>query len=113
MIDFLFPSKIGRLSYFFRILLSNLAFIPLFVEVEASIESASIGDVLTLAGILLYTILFIYRPRCRDASLSLWVLIFTIIPILDKVLAILLLFKPSTVRWNLSQNPETVVETAS
>jgi hypothetical protein len=98
MIEFFFPRKLARLQFLWRLLLVNLVTLPLTVDI--AMDKITLTGALIFGAALLYSVIFIYLPRCRDASVPAWLLIFAFLPGLDKLLGLLLLLKPGTRRWS-------------
>jgi len=97
MIEFLFPKRLARLSYFFRILLCNGVFFFLYQHMS----SGSLIETLVLILTLLYAALFVILPRMRDTGMSTGWIVLAFIPFLSSFLGIALLFR----RSNYLQNP--------
>jgi uncharacterized membrane protein YhaH (DUF805 family) len=97
LIEFLFPKRLARLSYFIRLLLCDgLIF---FLYQDFSGEGAT-GNVAFIV-VVLYACFFVMLPRIRDIGMSAWWLILAFIPYISAFLGIALLFR----RTNPQHNP--------
>lgn len=110
--SFFFPSRIARLSYLFRALLFGAATCPL----SAMLNEESTASSLKVVGLLLlavasigYWLVYIIRPRCKDAGMG-WGWIFLVfVPLVNVGFSLILLFsrsKPSLDEEKPSQAPE-------
>jgi hypothetical protein len=91
LIDFLFPRRIGRLGYFWRILATNLA-IALII---ATSPTDQLFPIVGIGTIGVYQFVFILLPRVRDTGMSGWLVLLSLVPIVYLLLTIILLFRPS------------------
>ncbi|MDR3406036.1 MAG: DUF805 domain-containing protein [Chthoniobacter sp.] len=106
VIEFLFPKRLARLSYFFRTLLCNGVLLFLYQDLSAE----SLSAILALILVLLYTAFFVILPRIRDTGMSAGWIVLAFIPYLSSFLAIVLLFRRSHFLGNpLGQRPADVV----
>jgi hypothetical protein len=93
--EFLFPRKIGRLSYFIRALLCCACFYPALSEGEFALNTAT----LIAIGVAVYQFFFVVLPRARDCALPLWCLFGLFIPIVNAGLSLVLLFKRTRIAF--------------
>jgi hypothetical protein len=100
-----FPDRIGRLEYLVRYLPPNLA-LAYLLSSEDDPSGSLVAIVITLS---LALIPFAILPRIRDSGTSYWVLIFAFIPILDRLLGLILLFKGG-VPFPVHQEPNQALE---
>jgi uncharacterized membrane protein YhaH (DUF805 family) len=95
----LFPLRIGRLAYILRLIL--WAFIPLFarcasVFIWGSTDNLQETDMMKFAVFLcgvVWTICVLYSviiPRLRDAGISSWVTLLSLLPIINLAILIYL-----------------------
>ena len=99
LIEFIFPKRIQRLGYLWRILATNLG-VGLIFASSSPFEnpSASLG----LIALLAYQFFFVLLPRVRDTGMSgLWVLL-SLVPIVYIFLGIILVFRPSEYHFERS-----------
>ncbi len=94
--SFLFPARLGRLSYFGRFVLFSLGTSPLAAFFDQEVGATfSINDLwLLLLGLALigYWLVWIVRPRCKDAGMH-WAWMFLmLVPLLNVVIGLILLF---------------------
>jgi hypothetical protein len=92
-----FPKRIGRLSYFLRLLLMLAIYYLGFF----AIHQCPLGPGLRLVIILSFVIVFlgylfcyIVMPRLRDFGLPALAIVFFLIPILNTLFALCLMFGP-------------------
>jgi uncharacterized membrane protein YhaH (DUF805 family) len=97
LIDFLFPKRLARLSYFFRILLCNGVMLYLYQDVLEE----TLSGVVALIALMLYTSIFVLVPRIRDIGMQTWWIVLAFIPYVSSFLGVVLLFR----RTNPGLNP--------
>jgi len=90
LLEFLFPTRLHRLAYFLRATVTNCGTVVLYVYSEQIPNRYMIAAFVVLA---LYQIVYIVRPRLRDIGMSLWWLLALFIPVVNAVLALILLFR--------------------
>jgi uncharacterized membrane protein YhaH (DUF805 family) len=95
MMEFAFPKRLGRLSYFIRAIPAN----AVMLWAVAAAETELFGDALLLciAGLVVgvYAVFFVYLPRVRDAGITAWSLLLALIPYGSIAYGLVLLFRPS------------------
>lgn len=96
-IEFLFPRRLGRLSYFIRLLICN-GF--LFYLSQDAWGETTLG-IVTLIAVLLYAGFFVLMPRIRDLGMQSGWIILAFIPYVSTFLGVALLFR----RSNHLRNP--------
>jgi uncharacterized membrane protein YhaH (DUF805 family) len=89
LIDFLFPKRLHRLGYLWRILATNLALAMIVV----SSSPEQLYPVLGLIALSIYQLLFILLPRVRDTGMSGWWVLLSLVPIVYVFLTIILVFR--------------------
>jgi hypothetical protein len=99
--DLFFPRKLGRLSYFLR----SGAFAFLFYGIMIDSDFSRGVKLAIEAPLALYDFVFVIVPRARDCELNRWLLVAILIPGLNLVLSLILLFKKASVKFVLP--PET------
>ena len=98
MIEFLFPKRLGQLSYFLRVLPHNAFTIVAAKQFEQQNGDFS-GGILVWVGVLavvLYGLAFIYIPRARDCGMPGWIVVFGAVPFFSSLLALVLLCKETS-----------------
>ena len=98
MIEFFFPQSLRRLPYLIRSLVIACLMGLLLPLHEASSPEFTDNYIAWLAagvGLLTYQVIYIMRPRCKDAGVSLWFLALIFVPLIDGLFAIFLLFARS------------------
>ena len=100
MINILFPSRIARLNYLFRTILFVATTWPLKdVLDQAQKHALAVSDLLIVIlalALCVYWFLWIVRPRCRDAGMH-WAWGFLIlVPFINVLFGLVLLFTRST-----------------
>ncbi len=95
--EFVFPKRLGRLSYLVRAIPANA--VMLWAVAAAETENGLTGDALLLciAGLIVgvYAVFYVYLPRVRDAGMTAWSLILALIPYVSIAYGLVLLFRPS------------------
>ncbi len=119
--DAFFPQRLHRLNYFFRALALNCLDLLLLAAIEEGIEIGGIPMILEVIALVLviYGVLFVYRPRVIDCGMPVWTLIFAFAPFIvvfefapyiAGFYGIILLFRPSELGFlyssALSLSPE-------
>jgi hypothetical protein len=95
LIDFIFPSRLHRLAYFLRVVTTNV--LAGFVYAFSGTNSSGLWLVLLLVALAVYQLFFIILPRIRDIGMGKWWLLLTLIPGVNVVFGIILLFRaPAT-----------------
>jgi hypothetical protein len=90
-IEFIFPRRLHRLSYFFRVLLTNFFGYYLYAC------GATMNPCLLWMAVIVfmtYQLFFIMLPRMRDIEMNGWWLLALFVPLVNIWLALLLLFRP-------------------
>ena len=90
LIEFLFPKRIHRLGYLWRILVTNLA---AGVIVASSSPTEQLSATLGVIALGVYQFVFILLPRVRDVGISGWWVLLSLVPIVYVFLTIILLFR--------------------
>jgi len=102
---FLFPTRIGRLSYILRSL--TLGIILLGVHsCSEQLEDPKTRALVTLtevALVMIYYFWFVVSPRIRDFGLPILTVVLFFIPLLNGVLALFLLLGPQN-SWQVIQS---------
>jgi uncharacterized membrane protein YhaH (DUF805 family) len=99
LINFIFPSRIQRLDYLWRILTTNLA-VGLILASSSPFENLSAW--LGLIALFAYQLFFILLPRVRDTGMSGWWVLLSLVPIVYIFLGIILVFRPSEYHFERS-----------
>ena len=92
-----FPKRIGRVSYFIRhcaigLLLLGIVGSGLLQEYELT------GWILLLV-FLIYELLWVVLPRMRDLRMGTFWIILTLVPLINVIFGLILLFRPSAIVW--------------
>ena len=90
LFGFLFPERLHRLGYLWRILATNLA---AGMIVASTSPTEKILPMLVLIAIFIYQFLFILLPRARDTGMSGWWVLLSLVPIVYVFFAIILVFR--------------------
>ena len=92
LIELIFPKRIQRFGYLWRILATNLG-VGVIVASGSPFENpyASLG----LIALFAYQFSFILLPRVRDTGMSGWWVLSSLVPIVYIFLTIILVFRPS------------------
>jgi uncharacterized membrane protein YhaH (DUF805 family) len=97
--EFLFPTRIHRVSFLVRFVVCIIAtqFLVAYVPLSPSVHSAPSVLVWLIAALLVgvYALFFVFLPRLRDAGLSEWWLLVALLPFANLLLASVLLFRAS------------------
>ena len=109
LLEFIFPHRLHRVSYFLRGVAADgvMGFIYSYISV-----SHSEMWWLAISIILVYGIFFIVLPRIRDVGMSGWWLLVYFIPVVNIWLAIILLFRAPVLshpKPSLSFRPAAVI----
>ncbi|HRQ89078.1 MAG TPA: hypothetical protein PLA50_09785 [Bacteroidia bacterium] len=96
MKDLLFPSEIGRISFLIRLVLLLVVLTLIVVVLPLPDSSPEREQTIWLVAIpfAIYNLLFISLPRIRDIGFPSWFAIFALIPYLNGILFLLLVFAP-------------------
>ena len=90
LIDFLFPKRLHRLAYVWRILTTNMAAGGI---VASTSPMEHLSWMLVLIALCVYQLFFILLPRVRDTGMSgRWVLL-SVVPFVYIFLTIILVFR--------------------
>jgi uncharacterized membrane protein YhaH (DUF805 family) len=102
LIEFIFPGRLHRLAYFLRGVTTDIfgGCIYAFSGTNAS----SIWLVLLLAALGVYQMFFVILPRIRDIGMGGWWLLLMLVPGVNVVFGIILLFRAPVILSN-SCNP--------
>jgi uncharacterized membrane protein YhaH (DUF805 family) len=95
LVALLFPKRLGRASYFIRSCATSLLVWGL-VAGSLPNESDAIATILLLLACVYY-IFWVALPRMRDISMRPFWLILLLVPVLNGVLGLVLVFRPSTI----------------
>jgi uncharacterized membrane protein YhaH (DUF805 family) len=90
LIDFLFPKRLHRLGYVWRILTTNMVG-GAIVATTSPMEHLS--PMLGLVALCVYQLIFILLPRVRDTGMSGWWVLLGVVPIVYVCLTIILVFR--------------------
>lgn len=90
MLDFFFPKRLHRLSYFLRVLITNG--LLYFLESRSAVSDSSAWWPIFLTAVA-YQIAFILVPRIRDIGLNVWCWLIVLVPVADVIFGIILLFR--------------------
>jgi hypothetical protein len=101
MTSFLFPSRLTRIPFLLRIIAVNIVALPATLNIYN--EQFGIWDAIIILISLAYAVFYIYLPRLKDAAIPVWLLILAVIPIINKLFILLLLFKASVIKWPSSE----------
>ena len=88
--EFIFPQRLHRLAYFLRLALADT------VTCFLSASSTTMAPEFWWPSVILisvYSAFFILLPRIRDLGMSGWWLIACLIPVVDIVFGVILLFR--------------------
>jgi len=99
------------MSFLLRIIILNIVVLPATLSIYSDQYNAIDAAIFLIA--LAYAVFYIYLPRLRDAAIPAWLLIFAIIPFIDKIFSILLLFKASVINWKSPETEETEQDAAA
>lgn len=102
VIDIFFPRRLHRLGYLFRGLAAD------GVTYFAYSCSTTMNSTLWWAwaiALLVYGMFFIVLPRIRDIGMSGWWLLATLIPVVNVVFGIILLFRAPAMLGNRPNQP--------
>ena len=90
IVEFIFPKRIHRLSYFVRGLATNILLVCIIVASSSSFDDWSIAAILALG---IYSLLFVLLPRVRDTGMSGWWVLLSLFPVVYIFLGIILTFR--------------------
>jgi hypothetical protein len=102
LVALLFPKRLGRVSYFIRncvLLLLSWGLLGGFLPNE----SDEIATILLLLAFV-YSTFWVVLPRMRDLSMRPFWLILMMVPVLNMVFGLVLMFRPSAIGWPQSTN---------
>jgi uncharacterized membrane protein YhaH (DUF805 family) len=90
LVELIFPRRLHRLAYFLRGAALNV--VTGFLYANSTTFGPRYWWPLVIV-LIIYGLFFIILPRIRDAGMSGWWLLGTVIPVADIVLGIILLFR--------------------
>jgi uncharacterized membrane protein YhaH (DUF805 family) len=90
LVDLIFPKRLHRLGYIWRILATNLG-VGMIVASASSIEHPVPAFLLLI--LFVYQLLFVLLPRVRDTGISGWWVLLSLVPVVYVFLAIILVFR--------------------
>jgi hypothetical protein len=102
MIEFIFPNRLHRLAYLWRLLAAN--FVTCFLYSCSTTMNPTLWWALAIA-LALYSLFFIVMARIRDIGISKWWLLATFVPVVDIIFGIILLLRAPA---SLSHRPGAV-----
>ena len=91
LVQFLFPNRLHRLSFFLRLAVLNTAAAILYVVCSPTHSNSWWA---AIVGFELYGLFFILVPRVRDIGLNGWWVLMMYVPVANIVFSTLLLFRP-------------------
>ena len=98
LIEFIFPGRLHRLAYFLRGATTDI--FGCFVYAFSGTNTSSIWLVSLLVILCVYQLFFIILPRIRDIGMGSWWLLLTLVPGVDVVFGIILLFRAPLILSN-------------
>jgi uncharacterized membrane protein YhaH (DUF805 family) len=105
LIGLLFPKRLQRFGYLWRIIATNLA-VGMIVASASPIDR--VFPMLGLVGICFYQFLFILLPRTRDTGMSGWWVLLSLVPIVYVFFTIILVFRPPEYHFSHASYESTV-----
>jgi uncharacterized membrane protein YhaH (DUF805 family) len=90
LIEFLFPKRLHRFGYIWRILATNLG-VAIIIASGSPMEQPV--PALLLLALFVYQLLFVLLPRARDTGMSGWWVLLSLVPIVYVFLTIILVFR--------------------
>lgn len=102
LIDFIFPTRLHRLAYLLRGAATDI--VTGFIYAFSGTNASSALLVLSFVTLALYQLFFVILPRIRDIGLGGWWLLLVLVPGVNVVFGIILLFRAPVVFSNQS-NP--------
>ena len=90
IVQFIFPRRLHRLSYFLRLMALNVL-TGFFYANSTAFQSRYWG--LSILVLIIYALFFVVLPRIRDTGMSEGWLVVALIPVADVVLGLILLFR--------------------
>ena len=110
LIDFIFPSRLHRLAYFLRGVTTDI--LAGFIYAFSGTNASSVWLVLSFVALCVYQLFFIILPRIRDIGMRrLWLLL-VLVPGVNVVFGIILLFRAPVIFSN-QRNPPLQATAAS
>jgi uncharacterized membrane protein YhaH (DUF805 family) len=91
LIAFIFPARLHRLAYFLRGVTTDV--LAAFIYAFSGTNASSIWLVLSCLALAVYQLLFIILPRLRDIGMRNWWLLLIVVPGVNVVFGIILLFR--------------------
>jgi hypothetical protein len=107
--SFVFPTKIGRLSFLVRSLLCNFFSYWCFMETDWS----GVTKYFLVIGLGLYDLFFVIFPRVKDCGVSRWMTLLILFPPTGTILSLVLLFKRSRLSFVPTIEDENSASTLS
>ena len=101
LIEIVFPRRLHRLAYFLRLIIANI--LSSFLYTDRDTMNASIWWIVVIA-LALYGLFFILLPRLRDVGMSTWWLLVALVPLVNILLGIILLFRAPEYHFGSSTN---------
>jgi rhomboid protease GluP len=112
MVEFFFPKRLGRGSFFIRGLAISLIVWGLLACSFPTSESSGIATILWLLA-WVYSVFWVVLPRMRDLSINPFWLILLGVPVIDAGFSTVLMFRPSVIALpRSSDTPEEIVNDA-
>jgi len=102
LIEFIFPLRLHRLAYFLRAVTTDI--LAGFIYAFSGTNASSIWLVLLFLALAVYQLFFIILPRIRDIGMSNWWLLLILVPGINGVFGIILLFRAPVILSEL-RNP--------
>ena len=94
LVEFLFPRRLHRLAYAIRLVSANLALgFCFFAGTAMNSGYWGFGSL----AIFIYAIFFILLPRICDLGMSKWWLLITLVPFINDIFGIILLFRAAPI----------------
>ena len=111
VVTLFFPSRIGRGSYFIRGCATTLLGWGFIGGSGPAIESNVMATILVLLAFV-YSTFWVVLPRMRDISMRPFWLILILVPGIDAVFGLVLMFRPSAIAWPRSSDTPEIQGTA-
>jgi amino acid transporter len=112
MLSLLFPSHLGRLAFFIRLIpLELLAYFGIGeLTTVREWNGDRFAELAILALLIIYGVVFVFLPRVRDCAMPGWTLVFSAIPFVSSLYGLILLFGPSRPLSRLQSEPPVASE---
>jgi uncharacterized membrane protein YhaH (DUF805 family) len=104
--EIIFPRRLHRLAYFLRLVVADIVTCFLFASI-GTMDPVWWWPAVVLISV--YSAFFILLPRIRDVGMSGWWLVACLIPVVDRVFGIILLFRSPDFRYGASIYPPVSV----